>query len=181
MTDENLRVILDSIESHGETKAELEQAIAILKNENVALQITIQGLKRELEMKDLDLKNFAEDFDDDKDLLKEMIINQRREIKEKDEQLELLRDIGEKLSNDLENVILNKESEYNLSDIPGIGPKIEQKLTEIGINTAYDLMDAETEQLVSVLPGIGIKSVKKWKRFLMNRDKQIRSQYGAEQ
>ena len=181
MTDDNLRVILDSIELHGETKAELDQAIAILKNENVMLQITIQGLKRELEMKNHDLKNYTEDIDGDKDLLKEMIVNQRREIREKDEQLEILRDVVEKLSTDLEDVILNKESEYNLSDIPGIGPRIEQKLTEMGIDTAYDLMDADAEQLASILPGIGSKSVKKWKKYLMNRDKQIRSQYESEQ
>ena len=181
MTNDNLRVVLDSIELNGEAKAELDQTIAILKNENIALQITIQSLKRELEIKDHDLKNYTEDIDDDKDLLKEMIVNQRREIREKDDQLEMLRDVVEKLSTDLENVILNKESEYNLSDIPGIGPRIEQKLTEIGIDTAYDLMDADVEQLANILPGIGIKSIKKWKRFLLNRDKQIWSQYKAEQ
>ena len=181
MTNENLRVILDDIEEQGETKAELEQIIAILKNENVALQITIRGLKRELEIKEHDLSNYKEDLSGDTDILKEMIMSQRREIKEKDEQLEILRDVVDKLSSDLEKFILDKESGYNLLDIPGIGPKIEQRLMDIGITTANELVNTDIEHLVNALPGIGIKSLKKWKRFLINRDKQIRSQFGTEQ
>ena len=64
-----------------------------------------------------------------------------------------------------------KETNYKLSVIPGIGPKIEQKLIEIGINSAEKLMDADSGQLASKLLGVGSKSIKKWKEYLTNRDK----------
>lgn len=168
MTDNDLKGILDSIELHDETK---DQAIAVLRNENLDLKITIQDLKRELQVKVHDLKNYTENINGNDDVLKEMIISQRREIREMDSQLEVLRDLVDKLSNELNNAILNKKTNHALSFIPGIGPKIEQKLIEIGINSVEKLMEADNKQLASRLLGVGSKSIKKWKNFLENRDK----------
>ena len=77
----------------------------------------------------------------------------------------------DKLLNELDNVILNKEKNYTLSFIPGIGPKIEHKLIKIGINSVEKLMDADCEHLASRLLGVGSKSVKKWQDYLTNIEK----------
>ena len=180
MTDNNLRVLLDNIEEYGETKAELEQAIEMLKNENVALQITIQALKQELEMKEFELKNNKKEIIGDTGVLKEIITSQRRDLRLKDKQIEILRDLVDKLSDDIEKASITENLKNKLSEIPGIGLKIEQRLKEIGVETFHDLMDSNATQLAGLLPGIGIKSIKKWKTFIINKDENIRSQYRTE-
>jgi N utilization substance protein A len=58
--------------------------------------------------------------------------------------------------------IQNEEEKDELSSIPGIGPKLSEKLKEHGIKTKEDLKNVSLEDLCSI-PGIGESTAKKIK------------------
>ncbi|MFX1236619.1 MAG: helix-hairpin-helix domain-containing protein [Promethearchaeota archaeon] len=178
MTSQNIKELIDSIDEHNQTRAELEQSVTLLKNQIVSLNITIEDLKFELKnMKELG--KFSDHLPDDVKMLKELVKTQREELNEKDRQIMESQNIVNKLANDFENMILNRRTTYNLSDIPGIGPKIEEKLKNLNISTIHDLMNAKVEKLISI-PKIGLANVNKWKKFIHTRDKKIRNQYSSQ-
>ncbi len=177
MASQNVKDLIDSVEEEVQTKAELEHKITLLKNQIIALNITIEDLKFELQNA-RELEDFSDNLPDDVKTLKELVKTQREELNEKDRQLAESQNIVNKLAKDYETILLNRKSAYNLSDIPGIGPKIEEKLNNIGILTIQDLKNAKIEKLIEI-PTIGIANVNKWKKFIYDRDKKIQNQYNS--
>jgi len=59
-------------------------------------------------------------------------------------------------------IISKKKINYNLKDIPGIGPKKEILLKQVNIFTIEDLIKCNPESVAENISGIGIASLNKW-------------------
>ncbi len=168
---------IDFIEKETKVISELKQKISLLKNENINGKIkineqneTIQKLEDELKIQNMKLPKNIE-------ILKEIIVTQRRDLNEKEKELETSKILIEKFTDNLEDVINSPELEFLLTDIPGIGLKTAEKLYNHGICKIKDLRDYKINSVAKKIPGISFKKLNKWKLFLINREKRLNVKY----
>lgn len=173
----DIRSLIDQIEEDTRTHAELEQNISLLRNKNTTLKLVIEDQKVIIENINRELKNQSEALPENLQLLKDIIVSQRQEINQKDSDLEIMRMLILKFTGELETAIISKEDEYALIDVPGIGPRNSEKLAQAGITTIMQLKNCNIEKLAEKIEGIGIKKLKKWKTYLINRSKHINFYY----
>ena len=159
-----LRSLIDQIESEIRTQGELEQSISVLRNKNTTLRLTIDEQKTFIKKLRQELEISRQELPENIKILKDIIVSQRREIIRKDEENEVLRELVYKFTNAFENSITNKEPQYLLTDIKGIGQKIEAKLKKTNIHTIQDLLDCDSKATASKIKGIGEVSINKWKK-----------------
>ena len=167
--ENRLRSLIDKIESEIRTQGELEQSISVLRNENTTLKLTIDEQKALIKKLRQELKISSEELPENIKILKDIIVSQRREIIRKDEENEILRELLDKFTNAFENSIIDKEltkkeSKSSLTDVKGIGPKIDAKLKKAGIDTIQDLLNCDSKTIASRIKGIGVVSLNKWKK-----------------
>ena len=174
MTSHNLKNIIDAVETENKTKNELEDTVIKLRNK--IKQLTDKIDEHELKIKDQEekLSQRFRDLPENIKVLKEIIVKQRQDISEKDKEVDISRELVEKYTNQLESMIVNKETEFELIDIPGVGPVLAEKLYNAGIGSIIDLMNCDIEKVSKDIPGIGIKRLKKWQEYLNNRMKKLR-------
>ena len=177
MMDKHLKGIIDSIEEDTRTQAELEQTISVLKNEITNLKLVIGDQKVIIERMNQELKNQTEILPENLSILKDMIVSQRRDLNQRDKEIEVMRVLLEKFTGELEAAIIAMESEYQLIDVPGIGPRNSAKLAKAGITSILQLKNCNVEELASKIDGIGPKKLSKWKKFLINRSEHISFHY----
>jgi len=177
MMDNNLKGLIDSVEEDTRSQAELEHTISILKNEITTLKLVIEDQKVIIERMNQELKNQTEILPENLSILKDIIVSQRRDINQKDKEFEVMRVLLEKFTGELEAAILAKESEYQLIDVSGIGPRNSAKLAKAGITSILQLKNCDLEELASKLEGIGPKKLKKWKKYLLKRSEHISFHY----
>ncbi len=172
---QNLRKIIDSIDERT-TREDLEKKIALLQNTNLKLKIRVQELEELLEEYQNQMSNFKEDLPSDYQVLKDIIRDQRKEMYEKDKQINILRELAQKFTSDLEQTHLKgKALEFKLIDIPGIGIKTQQMLQKAGISDITDLINCEIEDLARSTKGLGITRLRDWKMYLVQRNEKIRN------
>lgn len=160
-----LRRLIDQIESETRNQGELEQSISVLRNENTTLRLTIDEQKTLIKKLRQELEISSKELPENIKILKDIIVSQRREIIKNDEENEILRELLDKFTNAFENsIISNKESKSSLTDIQGIGPKIEAKLKKNNIHTIEDLLNCDSKATASRIKGIGEVSLNKWKK-----------------
>lgn len=162
-TKEKLRSLIDQVESDIRTQSELEQKINILINANTTLKLTIDEQKILIKKIRQELEISSQELPENIKILKDIIVSQRKEIIRKDEETEVLRELLDKFTNAFENSITNKEPQYLLTDIKGIGQKIEAKLKKTNIHTIQDLLDCDSKATASKIKGVGEVSINKWK------------------
>ncbi len=162
-TKEKLRSLIDQVESDIRTQSELEQKINILINANTTLKLTIDEQKILIKKIRQELEISSQELPENIKILKDIIVSQRREIIKKDEENEVLRELLDKFTKAFENSITNKEPQYLLTDIKGIGQKIEAKLKKTNIHTIQDLLDCDSKATASKIKGVGEVSINKWK------------------
>jgi len=174
MTSHNLKNIIDAVETENKTKNELEDTVIKLRNK--IKQLTDKNSEHELKIKDQEekLSQRFRDLPENIKVLKEIIVKQRQDISEKETEIDVSRELVEKYTNQLESMIVNKETEFELTDIPGVGPVIAEKLYNAGIGSIIDLMNCNIEKVSKDITGIGIKRLKKWQEYLNNRMKKLR-------
>ena len=68
---------------------------------------------------------------------------------------------GEKVENPCGDMGV-KEQHGMLEDIPGIGPKIAEKLVGMGINTQEDVLNNVDDEILNGLPPRARTAIKKW-------------------
>jgi DNA uptake protein ComE-like DNA-binding protein len=173
----DIRGLLDQIDEDSRDQAELEQSVSVLKNEITTLKLVIEDQKVIIDNMNRELKDRSDVLPENLQLLKDIIIAQRREITQKDKDLEIMRILVEKFTGELEAAIIAKFSEYQLIDVPGIGPKNSAKLVEAGIKSVVQLKNCNVEELAEKIEGIGIKKLKKWKTYLIKRSEHISFHY----
>lgn len=173
--DENLKTILDIVEEDSRTRSELEHTISNLRNELGTLHKIISEQNITLQKSQESLIHTPEELPEDYTILKDIILTQRGEINQKDLHNEVLRELIDKFTKELEEARISRIAQFILTDIPGIGLKKELLLNESGIGSINDLMYCIEEELAKNIPGIGVKTLKKWKTFLIKRSEKIRS------
>jgi len=173
----DIRSLIDQIEEDTRTHAELEQKISLLINEITTLKLVIEDQKVIIENINRELNYQSESLPENLKILKDIIVSQRREIIKKDKDLDMMRILVEKFTGELEAAIIAKESEYQLIDVPGIGPRNSEKLVKAGITSVVHLKNCNVEELASKIEGIGLKKLKKWKNYLLERAKHISIHY----
>ena len=177
MMDDNLKGLIDSIEEDTRSQAELEQNISVLKNEITTLKLVIEDQKVIIERMNQELKNQTEILPENLSILKDIIVSQRRDINQKDKDLQMMTMLVEKFTGELEAAIIAMESEYQLIDVPGIGPRNSAKLAKAGITSILQLKNCNVEEVARKIDGIGPKKLSKWKKFLINRSEHISFHY----
>ncbi|MEJ2249372.1 MAG: helix-hairpin-helix domain-containing protein, partial [Candidatus Lokiarchaeota archaeon] len=63
-----------------------------------------------------------------------------------------------------EELVIIKQSKYNLQDVPGIGPKYANKLKEAEIHTVKDLLECNAKMKAKEIYGIGETRINNWKQ-----------------
>ena len=173
----NIKGLLDEIEEDSRTQAEFEHTISVLINEITTLKLIIEDQKVIIERMNQELKNQTDILPENLKILKDIIVSQRRDINQKEKDLEMMTVLVEKFTGELEAAIIAKESEYQLIDVPGIGPRNSAKLVQAGIKSVVQLKNCNVVELASKLDGIGPKKLNKWKKYLLNRSEHISFHY----
>ncbi|TXT58031.1 MAG: hypothetical protein BAJALOKI1v1_1780002 [Promethearchaeota archaeon] len=165
----NIKKLIDSIEESVQSVAELRNTIDRLRNQNLYLRGRINELEEIIKEQQSELSQ-TQNLPSDYKVLKELILSQRKEIREKDKQIEALREMAKKFTDDIESRVVNEALEFKLMDIPGIGIKTQLKLMEVGITTINDLVQNDIEDLCKI-DGLGITQLKKWKSYIIDRNR----------
>ncbi|MEJ2251598.1 MAG: helix-hairpin-helix domain-containing protein [Candidatus Lokiarchaeota archaeon] len=63
-----------------------------------------------------------------------------------------------------EEIVIIKQSKYNLQDVPGIGPTYAKKLKDAGIHTVKDLLECNAKMKVKEIYGVGETRINNWKQ-----------------
>ncbi len=167
--------ILDSIEEENDTLLKLKQTVINLRGEISTLHQIIKEQNLVIQNQEKKMDHQDKELPENINILKEMIISQRREITQMDGENETLKLLIDKFTGELEDVIISRESQYFLTDIPGIGPKIAGIMHNAGIKTINDLLNGKVETIAKKISGLGVKRLKKWRNHLINRANVIRS------
>ena len=173
----NLKGQIDFIENETRTAAELEQTINLLRNDNTNLKITINKLNETIQILKEEFKNHQLKFPKNIEILKDIIVSQRRDLNEKEKELATSKILIEKFTGELEDAITHTEFEFLITDVPGIGLKTAEKLYTYGICKIKDLHNCEIDLKAKEIPGISVKKLKKWKQFLINRENKLGVKY----
>ncbi len=167
--------MLDSIEEEHDTRLKLEQTVNNLRGEISTLHQIIKEQNVLIQSQEKRMEHQDKELPENINILKEIIISQRREITQMDSENETLKLLIDKFTGELEDVISSRESQFVLTDIPGIGKKIAGILNNGGIKTINDLINSKVEIIAKDIPGVGVKRLKKWKNHLIKRTNVIRS------
>ena len=173
----NIKGQIDFIENETKTTAELEQTIILLRNEDTNLKITINKLNETIQNLKEELKNQQLKFPKNIEILKDIIVTQRRDLNEKEKELETSKILIEKFTGELEDTITHTEYEFLITDIPGIGLKTAEKLYNYGICKIKDLHYCEIDLKAKEITGLSVKKLNKWKQFLINRENKLGVKY----
>ncbi|MFX1374386.1 MAG: HEAT repeat domain-containing protein [Promethearchaeota archaeon] len=102
----DLKDLIDSVEQEAQTKAELEKALQSMEEEKNKLEfrvqeqkILIENLQSQIKEEDLDQSNLPSELD----VLKELIMSQRKELDEKDKILDNLKDKQYEISSEVDD------------------------------------------------------------------------------
>jgi predicted flap endonuclease-1-like 5' DNA nuclease len=166
---QHIKKLIDSIEENVISVAELKNTIANLRNSNIHLKLRIEELEEITKEQQSELSH-TQNLPSDYKVLKDLVISQRKEIREKEKQIEILRELARKFTEDIESQVVNEALEFKLMDIPGIGIKTQLKLMDAGITTINDLMRNDIEDLCKI-DGLGITQLKKWKTYVIERNR----------
>ena len=90
--------LINTVEKETKTLSELEAIINSLREENNRLKLTIQEQKLQIVDQESKISTSLSDLPSELDILKEMILTQRKDLKQKDEKIENLNNKFDKLT-----------------------------------------------------------------------------------
>lgn len=167
---DKIKELIESVDKRTRTYTELDYLNEVLRNENIGLKLKIEEQEKIIRKQSADISSYQDIPDYDLQVLKDMFISQKSELREKDEQLHILREVVEKLSNDLEYNLEKRDREFQLCDIPGIGMKTESKLVTAGIQTPHHLKLCNPNEKAAEINGISANRIKKWQKYVISRE-----------
>jgi chromosome segregation ATPase len=171
---QDIKKLIDSIDDQYNSVAELKKVIAKLQNKNLHLRLRIKELEELVEDQRNQLAHTKQILPSDISVLKDIIHSKNEEIREKDKQIETLKKLTTKFTDDLEQTQLKQKAlEFKLIDIPGIGIKTSSMLRKSGINDISDLINCDIEELARTTKGLGITRLQDWKNYLMKRNEKL--------
>ncbi len=109
--------LINTVEKETKTLSELEAIINSLREENNRLKLTLQEQKLQIEDQESKISTSLSDLPSEFDILKEMILTQRKDLKQKDEKIENLYNKTDKLtieSNVFDEKTLTKQENNDL-------------------------------------------------------------------
>lgn len=172
---QNIKKKLDSIDDK-KTNEDLKRKIDLIQNKNVRLKLKVQKLEDIIYDQTEELSTLKQELPTDYKVLKDIIREQRKELYEKDKQINTLRELTQKFTTDLEKSQLKEKTlQFKLIDIPGIGVKTQEMLQKVGIMNANDLIRCDIEHLARNTKGLGMTRLRDWKSYLINRNKKLRN------
>ena len=102
--NKELKELIDSVDSTNRAHSDLETLVRHLKDEIQRLNFTINEQKRIIQTQNVKLSNLEKtQVPEDVQILKELVLNQRDDMKKKDKDIEILQRVVEELSMELEN------------------------------------------------------------------------------